>query len=82
MKLFIIELDENEEDISFRQPKNIEVEQHMLIKDLSRILVSKYYIPYDSKLHFAVPSSSEPLTTLEPTVKCSSVFTNCVSVFE
>lgn len=82
MKLFIIELDENEKDINFRQTKDIEVEQCTTIGELSSFLYIKYDIPNESKLHFALPNNLEPLTILEPTVECSLVYHSCVSVFE
>lgn len=82
MKIFVINLDENEEDADVSQSIDIEVDKNRLIGDLSSLIRSKYKVSYESRLHYAIHSSSEPLTILEPTVECSSVYSNSVSVYE
>lgn len=79
MKLFMINLDDNEEDIDVSQPVEIEIEQNKQIEDLSDLLYTKYDISSESVLHFAVQSSSKPLI-LENTAQCSSIYTNYVWV--
>lgn len=80
MKLFMINLDDNEEDIDVSQPVEIEIEQNNEIKDLRNLLYTKYDIPRESVLHFAIQSSSKP-TLLEDSAPCSSIYTNYVFVF-
>jgi len=77
MKLFMINLDDNEEDIDVSQPVEIEIEQNNEIKDLRNLLYTKYDIPRESVLHFAIQSSSKP-TLLEDSAPCSSIYTNYV----
>lgn len=80
MKLFMINLDDNEEDIDVSQPVEIEIEQNKEIRDLSDLLYTKYDIPRESVLHFAIQSSSKP-TLLEESAPCLSIYTNYVFVF-
>lgn len=79
MKLFMINLDDNEEDIDVSQPVEIEIEQNNEIKDLRNLLYTKYDIPSESMIHFAVQSSSKP-TLLEDSAPCSSIYTNYVCI--
>lgn len=79
MKLFMINLDDNEEDIDVSQPVEIEIEQNKLIEDLSDLLFTKYDISSESVLHFAVQSNSKPLI-LEKNAQCSSIYTSYVCV--
>lgn len=79
MKLFMINLDDNEEDIDVSQPVEIEIEQNKLIRDLSELLYTKYDISSESKLHFAVHSNSKPLI-LDNTAQCLSIYTNDVCI--
>lgn len=81
MKLFMINLDDNEEDIDVSQPVEIEIEQNKQIGDLNDLLYIKYDISDESVLHFAIQSNLKPLV-LDRTVECSSVYTNYVSVYE
>lgn len=77
MKLFMINLDDNEEDIDVSQPVEYEIEEDKLIGDLSDLLYSKYDISSESVLHFAVQNGSRPVT-LEATEQCASIHTNYV----
>jgi len=79
MKLFIINLDDNEEDIDVSQPVEIEIEKNNEIKDLRNLLYAKYDIPSESVLHFAIQNSSK-LTLLEDSAPCSSIYTNYVYI--
>lgn len=81
MKLFMINLDDNEEDIDVSQPVEIEIEQNKQIGDLSDLLYTKYDISRESLLHFAVQSSPKPLI-LENNTQCSSVYNNFVCFFQ
>jgi len=75
----MINLDDNEDDIEVSQPVKIEIEENKTIQDLSDLLYKKYDISQESKLHFAIQNNSKP-TTLNSSVKCSSVYTNYVCV--
>jgi len=79
MKLFIINLDDNVEDIDVSQPVEIEIEQNNEIKDLRNLLYTKYDIPSESVLHFAIQNSSKP-TLLVDCAPCSSIYTNYVYI--
>lgn len=72
-------MDDNEEDIDVSQPVEIEIEQNKEIRDLSNLLYTKYDIPRESVLHFAIQSSSKP-TLLEDSAPCSSIYTNYVCI--
>lgn len=81
MKLFMINLDDNEEDIDVSQPVEYEIEEDKLIGDLSDLLYTKYDISHESILHFAVQNGSRPVT-LDVTEQCASIHTNYVcSIF-
>jgi len=73
----MINLDDNEEDIDVSQPVEIEIEQNNEIRDLSNLLYTKYDIPRESVLHFAIQSSSKPIL-LERNAPCSSIYTSYV----
>lgn len=77
MKLFMINLDDNEEDIDVSQHVENEIEEDKLIGDLSDLLYTKYDISRESILHFAVQSGSKPII-LEHTEQCASIHTNYV----
>lgn len=81
MKLFMINLDDNEEDIDVSQPVEIEIEQNKQICDLSDLLYAKYDISRESVLHFAVQNNSK-LLILENNAQCCSIYTNNVCVSE
>ncbi|VVC39387.1 Hypothetical protein CINCED_3A016381 [Cinara cedri] len=80
MKLFMINLDDNEEDIDVSQPVEIEINENNQIGDLRDYLYEKYDISKQSMLHFAVQNGSKPIT-LEPSAQCASINTNYVFVF-
>jgi len=75
----MINLDDNEDDIEVNQSVKIEIEEFKQIGDLSDMLYKKYDISKESKLHFAVQNNSKP-STLNSSVKCSSIYTNYVCV--
>ncbi|XP_050432536.1 ubiquitin carboxyl-terminal hydrolase 47 [Adelges cooleyi] len=80
MKLFMINLDDNEEDIDVINPVEIEIEEHKLLSDLGTLLFTKFDISRESNLHFAMQSNSKPLK-LENDRSCSSIFNHYVFVF-
>lgn len=82
MKLFIINLDDNEEDVNVNHPLYFEIEPNKRIGDLSKLLYMEFDIPIETTLHFAVYSRSEPLVILEPTIECGSVYANSVCVLQ
>lgn len=77
LKLFMINLDDNEEDIDISQLVEIEIEENKLIRDLSDLLYAKFDISRESNLHFAVQNSSKP-TILDNITQCSIIYTNYV----
>lgn len=80
LELYMINLDDNEDDIEVNQPVKIEIEENKQIGDLSDLLYTKYDISRESKLHFAIQNNSKP-STLNTSIKCSSVYTNYIFVF-
>lgn len=79
MKLFMINLEDNDEDIDVSQPVEIEIEENKQISDLSTLLYVNYDISQESILHFAVQNCSKPLI-LDNDTQCSSIYTNYVCV--
>lgn len=80
MKLFMINLDDNEEDIDVSQPVDFEVEQNKEIGALRDLLYTKYDISRESKLHFAMQGSPKPLM-LEDDVQCLEIYHHYVCFF-
>lgn len=80
MKLFMINLEDNEEDIDVCQPIEIEIEQNKQISDLNDLLYVKFDISQESILHFAVQNCSKPII-LNNDTQCSSIHTSYVSYY-
>lgn len=79
LKLFMINLDDNEEDIDISQPVEIEIEENKLIEDLNDLLFEKDDISRESVLHFVIQNNSKPLI-LDNYTQCSTLGSNYVSV--
>lgn len=81
LKLFMINLDDNEEDIDISQPVEVEIEENKLIEDLNDLLFEKDDISRESVLHFVIQNNSKPLI-LDNYVQCSTLASNYVSIMK
>lgn len=81
LKLFMINLDDNEEDIDISQPVEVEIEENKCIEDLNDLLFEKDDISRESVLHFVVQNNSKPLI-LDNYVQCSTLASNYVSIMK
>lgn len=83
MTLFMVNLDDNEDDVDLNIPVEMEIEQHEKLGDLRDLLCLKYDLSDEAQLHFGVfLKNSSKLLIVDRNVKCSSIHTNYVSVFE
>lgn len=81
LKLFMINLDDNEEDIDISQPVEVEIEENKCIEDLNDLLFEKDDISRESVLHFVVQNNPKPLI-LDNYVQCSTLASNYVSIMK
>lgn len=83
MKLFMINLDDTEENIDVNHLVEIEMEQNKKIEDLSDLLSIKYNISSETLFHFVILNKdSSKILLVNKIMECSSIYPNNVSIFE